>query len=51
MDVIHKSTEEPRNSDSKNKNRFINKQESHSNYIKEKFQLTIINKLTEIKNY
>lgn len=30
---------------------FINKQESHSHYINAKFQLTIINQLTEIKNY
>ena len=44
MDVIHKSTEEPINSGSKNKNRFINKQEGHSHYIKAKFQLTIINR-------
>ena len=28
---------------------FINKQESHSHYIKMKFQLTIINKLKVIK--
>ena len=51
MDIIHKSTEELINFDSKNKKRFINKKESHSHYIKAKFQLTIVNKLIEIKNY
>ena len=44
IDVIHKSIEVLVNSNCKNKNSFINNQESHSYYIKVEFQLTIINR-------